>query len=89
MRVTKFKLLAKLSSMRYKLISHVLCYMFERTHYSKGMGRQSLLSKWRDLESQLILRMVTVTLDSTRVGGLFKVLEQIGKRRQQNLGPLT
>lgn len=61
--------------------------MFERTHYSKGMGRQSLLSKWRDLESQLILRMVT--LDSTRVGGLFKVLEQIGKRRQQNLGPLT
>jgi len=87
MRVTKFKLLAKLSSMRYKLISHVLCYMFERTHYSKGMGRQSLLSKWRDLESQLILRMVT--LDSTRVGGLFKVLEQIGKRRQQNSGPLT
>lgn len=76
MRVTKFKLLAKLSGMRYKLIPHVLCYTFECTHYSKGMGRQSLLSKWRDLESQLILRMVT--LDPTRVGGLFKVLEQIG-----------
>lgn len=31
------------------------------------MGRQSLLSEWRDLESQLIVCMVT--LDSTRVGG--------------------
>lgn len=62
--------------MRYKLISHALRYILECTHYSKGMGRYSLLSKWRDLESQLRLRMVT--LDTTRVGGLFKVLEQIG-----------
>jgi hypothetical protein len=62
--------------MSYKLIPHVLCYILECMHYSKGMGQQSLLSKWRDLESQLILRMVT--LDSARVGGPFKTLEQIG-----------